>query len=572
MSAISHLNKKFCGGCDKRMDKVDKRHIYEIKDDDIDMICRVRLQNQKALVRIIRGNDLLCNYCTLKLNKIRNISETGNLTQVDTDILFTASSSSTPLASSPISKRVAPNFPSSSSGESSEPSAPSSPHLNVSLEDIEVEEIEREEETEQTVILEIPSTVKSHSHCIICPHEKTNIRKVTEEVQIDFLIRTGIWISDHSRLCVGHFNDDNTIKKDYEELIMTHCETSKWKGKEVTSLINNLRNTALRKHPNLFEKIDDINDLNCKNMTGLSIQQFKTLLEAIPSLKKLPQRIPSVMLAVYLFRMKNAAPLKLISTLFGIESFQRVARMVNETRKCLTNDIASKFIGLNNAKREEMIRSHTTIISKTILKSPNSLITIWDGTYAYCQKSSNYLVQKKLWSDQKKRPLCKPFIGITTDGYYLDVFDVYDATSNDASIMKDLLAKESFSNYFNKGDIFVVDRGFRDAISKIEEHGFKAEMPAFIPPKEKQLTCKEANRSRKVTKIRYAVEVAIGKLKSHFRFFDKVIQNKNLPQVHEDLRISAAILNLFFIPILSDVENEEMISKKYLKEKIHLIL
>jgi hypothetical protein len=38
-------------------------------------------------------------------------------------------------------------------------------------------------------------------------------------------------------------------------------------------------------------------------------------------------------------------------------------------------------------------------------------------------------------------------------------------------------------------------------------------MPAFLGKKQKQLTWQETNRSRKVTKVRYAVEVAIGRLK-----------------------------------------------------------
>ena len=86
----------------------------------------------------------------------------------------------------------------------------------------------------------------------------------------------------------------------------------------------------------------------------------------------------------------------------------------------------------------------TTIISKTILKAPNNLIVICDGSYVYCQKSSNYLLQKRLYSVQKKRPLLKPFIIITTDGYYLDVTLPEEATKNDATILKDLLKKPDF--------------------------------------------------------------------------------------------------------------------------------
>ena len=78
---------------------------------------------------------------------------------------------------------------------------------------------------------------------------------------------------------------------------------------------------------------------------------------------------------------------------------------------------------------------------------------------------------------------------------------------------------------------------------------------------------KQANYSRKVTKVRYTVEVAIGKIKSRFRYLDKVIQNKCLPQIGTDFRIAASILNLFFKPIESDVNFQLMIVNKMLERE-----
>ncbi len=57
-----------------------------------------------------------------------------------------------------------------------------------------------------------------------------------------------------------------------------------------------------------------------------------------------------------------------------------------------------------------------------------------------------------------------------------------------------------------------MDRGFRDSIKNLKKYGFKSEMRAFLNPNAKQLTCEQANNSRKVTIVRYAVEVSIGKL------------------------------------------------------------
>lgn len=103
-------------------------------------------------------------------------------------------------------------------------------------------------------------------------------------------------------------------------------------------------------------------------------------------------------------------------------------------------------------------------------------------------KKFNLFYTEKIVQWSKKRHLVKPFIGITTNGYYLDIFQPYDATSNEASILNDLLSKEEFRNYFKKGDIFIVDRGFKDSVKNLVKLGFEAEMSAFLNPKAKQVT------------------------------------------------------------------------------------
>ena len=65
----------------------------------------------------------------------------------------------------------------------------------------------------------------------------------------------------------------------------------------------------------------------------------------------------------------------------------------------------------------------------------------------------------------KHANLCKPFTICTTDGFIVQMFGPYLATSNDATIMKDILNTDNdFLKLLKKGDCFVVDRGFRDVV------------------------------------------------------------------------------------------------------------
>ncbi|CAG2244374.1 unnamed protein product [Mytilus edulis] len=59
---------------------------------------------------------------------------------------------------------------------------------------------------------------------------------------------------------------------------------------------------------------------------------------------------------------------------------------------------------------------------------------------------------------------------------------------------------DDIKSFVNENDIFVVDRGFRDSISLLEELGIKAAMPTFMKKGEKQMSDADANTSRMVTK------------------------------------------------------------------------
>lgn len=59
----------------------------------------------------------------------------------------------------------------------------------------------------------------------------------------------------------------------------------------------------------------------------------------------------------------------------------------------------------------------------------------------------------------------------------------------------------------------IVDRGFRDAVTFMEENGLQVHMPFHLPRGKKQHSTTEANISRMVTKVRWVVESANGRLK-----------------------------------------------------------
>ena len=59
---------------------------------------------------------------------------------------------------------------------------------------------------------------------------------------------------------------------------------------------------------------------------------------------------------------------------------------------------------------------------------------------------------------------------------------------------------ENITDWFEEGDVLVVDRGFRNVIEILKGYGINFHMPHFLTKSQKQYTTEEANYSRLVTK------------------------------------------------------------------------
>ena len=135
------------------------------------------------------------------------------------------------------------------------------------------------------------------------------------------------------------------------------------------------------------------------------------------------------------------------------------------------------------------------------------MLLIYDDTHARHQKSTNNEYQRKYFSLQKRVPLSKPSTICTTDGYVVDMLGPYPANQNDADIVKTIIEDPNgLCKFLRTNDVFVLDRGFRDAVRGLEEKNFKVLIPA-LKSKRKKLSTEESKQSRFVTKIRCVCHV-----------------------------------------------------------------
>ena len=86
---------------------------------------------------------------------------------------------------------------------------------------------------------------------------------------------------------------------------------------------------------------------------------------------------------------------------------------------------------------------------------------------------------------------------VTTTGYIVSCLGPYfaDYQNNDAEITKHIVYsnKENFNQWLQKGDILVIDSGFRDALDYLRKHDYKTFMPAFLDRSAKQFSTRICN-------------------------------------------------------------------------------
>ena len=110
--------------------------------------------------------------------------------------------------------------------------------------------------------------------------------------------------------------------------------------------------------------------------------------------------------------------------------------------------------------------------------------------------------------------------------------------------------EDGIAEWFEQGDIVLVDRGFRDSINFLENKGLICKMPQFINVGQKQFNKVEENEARLITKSRWVVEVRNGHFQSIFRFFIHVVPFAQVLHLRDYYQIAGAIINRYRAPLL----------------------
>ena len=277
----------------------------------------------------------------------------------------------------------------------------------------------------------------------------------------------------------------------------------------------------VEKKPILSFDVDStFNASNYYVLTGLTPDQFDDFCSKIPltDLKHTDLRSPRSAIACLLVKLRLGLSHEVLATLFDFRSRRDVGHVLDAAQQTLIKCFVHKHLAFSHISRENVIGNHTRPLAKRILADgEDKVILILDGTYIYIQNSAHNILQRKTYSMHKGRPLVKTMMIVSTDGYIVSMLGPYFSNykNNDAEITKHIIYnnKEDILDWVKPNDVLVVDRGFRDSFDDLHKFGYKTKMPYFLSKRANQFTTDEANQTRLVTKIRWVVESANGRIK-----------------------------------------------------------
>lgn len=388
-------------------------------------------------------------------------------------------------------------------------------------------------------------------NCVFQYCQNVTRLRIPNSVVLLLIGRYNLLIPENARVCQEHLQQNSWHTLPLQDNLVEDFTAS-----EVVSALTIMRNNITTDILN-FEQYELINEKEFHTWIGLTHQQFSNLLDNTSSLNS--NRHKKTILAAILAKLRTGDSNARLALIFRT-SESRLQRLLALGRESLMRDFVPTHLGFDHLNRQD-VAQRNLLLPETLFGNPGSpleqrnAVIICDGTYIYNQKSSNFLFQRLTYSHHKYRNLTKPFLFVCCDGHIIEVSGPHAATTSDAHIMNSILEDEEsiFHWFYRPGDVFILDRGFRDAELPLQSHGYSVHMPQTKDAKESQLTTVQANKSRLVTLCRWVVEVVNGRLKRDFRILRIVHCNRALPHMFDYFRIAAAILNAYHREIVNNV-------------------
>ena len=190
------------------------------------------------------------------------------------------------------------------------------------------------------------------------------------------------------------------------------------KLKPSINLINQMQNDKVSNEVMVFDlKTDD----EIKSIMGITKCQFNDLFNLIKSESNWNHEINlKYVLGIYLIRLRTGQSLKKLISIYKTSKSSQIYRFLNSLRSILDDVLVNSYLGFKNMSRGLLKLKHTSYLSNELFDvDEENILTIWDATYCYIEKSSCYGFQKATYSMHKGRNLVKMMMIVSSTGKFL---------------------------------------------------------------------------------------------------------------------------------------------------------
>ena len=381
--------------------------------------------------------------------------------------------------------------------------------------------IQAQASTIPSIALPFYRLTKSNNRCAMWgdyfSNSDSSVLQIENDIRVRAFIEHSILIMAPSRYCNKHISNgyftttalqviekkEKTCEASLEELMdMFNAIKSEYSPK--ISVVEGVSDAA----PLDFNSSTCLTHDNYYALTGLNRKGFDNLCSSLPpvSLRNTQNQTARAAAACPLMKLRLRISNQVLATLFSFSDKRTVARTIHSARKALVGHFVPQFLGFEHISGKEAFNMHIRPLAAELLADqPGRAILIRDGTYIYCQKSANNMLQRHSYSMHNGRPLVKPMLVVTITEYIVSCLDPYfaDYQNNDAEITKHIVYsnKKNINRWLQKGDILINGCSFRDVLDYLNEHKYKTFMSAFLDRSAKYFSTQICNETRFVTKI-----------------------------------------------------------------------
>lgn len=390
-------------------------------------------------------------------------------------------------------------------------------------------------------------------YCLFCG-EQRNTSRLSGNCRVKIFILRNIYAPPSVRSCPHHLDQNGFVQRLLLDGLEFVNRPYRLPGPELNNLLQVMRREARPDEPN-FNDENSFTDDEFRCVTSISKAQFDDMYrycEGNNENENHGRRVHRKDLLTFLCKLRQGLSDEFLKLIFKYSSRQAVSLAISTVRRCLMVQFVPENIGLNAINRQQYIEQHVTELANRLYNQNPELpvaIAYLDATYSYIPKSSNFRALRHSYSLHKGRHLVKPALIVAPDGYILDIQGPYfsDSANNDAAILQNEYENNinGIREWFENGDIFIFDRGYRDVLPYFENLGIRCKMPALLPRGQRQLDTEEANDCRLITKTRWLVEARNGHIKSMFKFFNDSIPMDHASHLGDFYRIAGAIINRY---------------------------